>query len=153
MSDAGKAYFGRRYMLSASHRLHTEALTADENRAAYGKCNNPHGHGHNYVVEVLTGGVVDTDTGMVVNLAALDAVVQARVLDRFDHRNLNLDPIFAGLVPTTENLCRVVYDLLANAMPAGELESVRIEETENNFFEYFGTMEKESARATAGWKG
>jgi 6-pyruvoyltetrahydropterin/6-carboxytetrahydropterin synthase len=153
MSQAAKAYFGRRYMLSASHRLHTEALTAEENRAAYGKCNHPHGHGHNYVVEVVLGGEVDADTGMVVNLAALDAVVQAKVLDRFDHRNLNLDPIFAGLVPTTENLCHAVYDLLETAMPAGMLEYVRIEETENNFFEYFGAPDNESARAIAGREG
>ena len=153
MSDAGKAYFGRRYMLSASHRLHTEALTDEENRAAYGKCNNPHGHGHNYVVEVVAGGAVNADAGMVVNMEALDAVVKARVLDRFDHRNLSLDPMFADEVPTTENLCRAVYDLLENAMPAGELEYVRIEETENNFFEYFGAPDNESARSIAGRKG
>ncbi len=67
-----KAYFGRRYMLSASHRLHTPALTAEQNRAAYGKCNNAHGHGHNYFVEVLVGGAVDAETGMVVDLVALD---------------------------------------------------------------------------------
>ena len=66
------AYFGRRYSLSASHRLHSDALSAEENQAAYGKCNNPHGHGHNYVVEVLVGGAVDPETGMVLNLAALD---------------------------------------------------------------------------------
>ena len=71
-----KAYFGRRYVLSASHRLHTDALSAEENRATYGKCNNPHGHGHNYVVEVLAGGQVDPETGMVVNMAALDEVVR-----------------------------------------------------------------------------
>ena len=71
-----KAYFGRRYMLSASHRLHTEALSAEENRAAYGKCNNPYGHGHNYVVEVLAGGGVNPETGMVVDMAAL-AMVKA----------------------------------------------------------------------------
>jgi 6-pyruvoyltetrahydropterin/6-carboxytetrahydropterin synthase len=132
------AYFGRRYTLSASHRLHADALSEDENRAAYGKCNNPHGHGHNYFVEVLVGGPVDPATGMVINLAALDEVVRTRVTDRFDHTNLNLDPLFANSVPTTENLCRAVFELLKDAMPAGELESVRVEETENNFFEYRG---------------
>jgi 6-pyruvoyltetrahydropterin/6-carboxytetrahydropterin synthase len=132
------AYFGRRYMLSASHRLHADSLTADENRAAYGKCNNPHGHGHNYVVEVLVGGPVDPETGMVINLAALDEVVQKRVTDRFDHTNLNFDPLFANCVPTTENLCKTVFALLKDSMPAGKLEHVRVEETENNFFEYFG---------------
>ncbi|HEV2486669.1 MAG TPA: 6-carboxytetrahydropterin synthase [Terracidiphilus sp.] len=133
-----KAYFGRRYMLSASHRLHSDALTAEQNQAAYGKCNNPHGHGHNYVVEVLVGGPVDQETGMVVNLAVLDEVVRNSVADRFDHTNLNLDPLFANCVPTTENLCRAVLVLLKDALPAGELEYVRVEETENNFFQCYG---------------
>ncbi len=132
-----RAYFGRRYMLSASHRLDSEALSAEENRAAYGKCNNPHGHGHNYVVEVLVGGAVDAETGMVVNMAAMDEAVGSRVLERFDHANLNLDPLFAHRVPTTENLCRAIFGLLRDALPAGELECVRVEETENNFFECF----------------
>ena len=106
------AYFGRRYALSASHRLHSDALSADENQAAYGKCNNPYGHGHNYVVEVLVGGAVDQETGMVINLADLDGSVRRRVMDRFDHTNLNLDPLFVNRVPTTENLCRAVFELL-----------------------------------------
>lgn len=133
-----KAHFGRRYLLSASHRLNADALSAEENRAAYGKCNNPYGHGHNYTVEVLVGGAVEAETGMVVNMAAMDELVQKRVIDRFDHTNLNLDPLFVKSVPTTENLCRTVFDLLKDALPAGELERVRVEETENNFFEYAG---------------
>jgi len=133
-----KAYFGRRYMLSASHRLHTESLSADENRTTYGKCNNPHGHGHNYVVEVLVGGEVEPETGMVVNMATLDETVQQTVLKRFDHTNLNFDPLFVNQVPTTENLTKVVFDVLKEALPAGELEYVRVEETENNFFQYQG---------------
>jgi len=133
-----KAYFGRRYMISASHRLHTDALSAEENQATYGKCNNPHGHGHNYVVEVVVAGSVDPVTGMVVNMAALDEVVGARVVERFDHANLNLDPLFVNRVPTTENLCRAVFALLKDALPAGELDRVRVEETENNFFECDG---------------
>lgn len=132
------AYFGRRYMLSASHRLHAEPLTDAENRAAYGKCNNPHGHGHNYVIEVLVGGGVDPETGMVINLATLDEVVQTSVLERFDHTNLNLDPMFVNQVPTTENLTRAVFGVLKDALPAGKLEYVRVEETENNFFQYQG---------------
>ena len=130
-----KAYFGRRYLLSASHRLHTAAFTAEQNRAVYGKCNNEHGHGHNYVVEVLVGGAVDAETGMVVDLVKLDEKVRARVLDRFDHANLNLDPLFADSVPTTENFCKAIFALLHDALPAGELEHVRVEETENNYFE------------------
>lgn len=123
-------------MLSASHRLHTGRLSAEANRAAYGKCNNPYGHGHNYVIEVVVHGAVDPVTGMVMNLVDVDRAVRARVLERFDHANLNLDPVFAERVPTTENLCRVVYDELVGALPAGMLERVRVEETENNFFEY-----------------
>jgi 6-pyruvoyltetrahydropterin/6-carboxytetrahydropterin synthase len=130
-----RACFGRRYTISASHRLHTDALTAEENRATYGKCNNPHGHGHNYVVEVVVAGAVNPETGMVVNMVALDEVVRGRVIERFDHANLNLDPLFVNRVPTTENLSRAVYVLLKDALPAGELERVRVEETENNFFE------------------
>jgi 6-pyruvoyltetrahydropterin/6-carboxytetrahydropterin synthase len=133
-----KTYFGRRYTLSASHRLHTDALSAEANREAYGKCNNPHGHGHNYVIEVVAGGNVDADTGMVVNMAALDDVVRTRILERFDHANLNLDPMFVNQVPTTENLCRAVFGVLKDALPTGKLEYVRVEETENNFFEYRG---------------
>lgn len=133
-----RAYFGRRYLLSASHRLHTEGLSAEENRAAYGKCNNPYGHGHNYTIEVLVGGPVGAETGMVVNLADLDEVVRKRVMERFDHTNLNFDPLFANRVPTTENLCRTVFGILKDALPAGRLEYVRVEETENNFFECYG---------------
>lgn len=132
-----RAYFGRRYMLSASHRLHSEALSAEENRAAFGKCNNPYGHGHNYVVEVLVGGTVNPDTGMVVDMVALDKAVAANVIQRFDHANLNLDAAFIDRVPTTENLCKVVFDLLKGALSEGNLEYVRVEETENNSFQCF----------------
>jgi 6-pyruvoyltetrahydropterin/6-carboxytetrahydropterin synthase len=133
-----KACFGRRYMLSASHRLNADSLSADENRATYGKCNNPYGHGHNYVVEVLADGQVDAETGMVVDMVSLDAVVQSRVLSRFDHTNLNLDPLFVNRVPTTENLCRAIYELLDGSIEPAKLVQVRVEETENNFFEYSG---------------
>lgn len=132
------AFFGRRYTLSASHRLHAPSLDGEQNRAAYGKCNNPHGHGHNYTVEVLVAGPVDPETGMVINLARLDEAVQATVLDRFDHANLNLDPMFANRVPTTENLSKALFQLLQEAVAPAELAHVRIEETENNFFEYRG---------------
>jgi 6-pyruvoyltetrahydropterin/6-carboxytetrahydropterin synthase len=84
---------------------------------------------------VVVTGAVNPETGMVVNMAALDEVVRSRVINRFDHANLNLDPLFVNRVPTTENLCREVFALLKDALPAGELELVRVEETENNFFE------------------
>jgi 6-pyruvoyltetrahydropterin/6-carboxytetrahydropterin synthase len=132
------AYFGRRYSMSSSHRLHSQELSDEQNRAAYGKCNNPHGHGHNYVIEVLAGGAVDPETGMVVNLAVMDEVVRTRVLDRFDHANLNFDAMFTHDVPTTENLCKAVYKLLEGSLEPAQLVHVRVEETENNFFEYFG---------------
>jgi 6-pyruvoyltetrahydropterin/6-carboxytetrahydropterin synthase len=136
--SVAKGYFGRRYALSASHRLHADALSAEENAAAYGKCNNPHGHGHNYVVEVMVGGQVDAETGMVVNLADLDEAFAAQVMERFDHQSLNCDPAFEKQVPTTENFCRLVFGLMKDALPEGELEHVRVEETENNFFECYG---------------
>jgi len=105
---------------------------------AYGKCNNPNGHGHNYVIEVLVGGSVDPATGMVCNMMVLDNAVHERVMQRFDHTNLNLDPLFVNQVPTTENLCRAVYEVLIDAIQPAELARVRVEETENNFFEYSG---------------
>lgn len=137
-ADPERAYFGRRYMLSAAHRLHSDSLSAEENQAAYGKCNNPHGHGHNYTIEVLVGGRVDPETGMVLNLADLDSVVQTNVVERFDHANLNFDPIFTNRVPTTENLSMAVFDLLRGQVSPATLVQVRVEETENNFFEYSG---------------
>ena len=125
--------------MSASHRLHSDAYSAEENREVFGKCNNPHGHGHNYRIEVTVGGAVDASTGMVINMATLDAVVGKEVLERLDHMNLNLDPMFVDRVSTTENLCIGIFDLLLGALKPAILEKVRIEETENNFFEYSGS--------------
>jgi len=133
-----RAYFSRAYTISASHRLHTDLLSVEENKATYGKCNNPHGHGHNYRIEVTVGGEIDAATGMVINMATLDAVVQEQVVGRFDHMNLNLDPLFAQRVSTTENLCIAIFNLLQPALKPAILKKVRIEETENNFFEYAG---------------
>src|SRR5450755_1867945 len=82
-----KAHLTRRYMFSASHRLHSDQMSEEENRATYGKCNNPYGHGHNYMVEVTVSGAVDDHTGMVCNLADLDSFVRAEILERYDHRN------------------------------------------------------------------
>jgi 6-pyruvoyltetrahydropterin/6-carboxytetrahydropterin synthase len=134
-----KAYFSRAYTISASHRLHSDSLSSEENQAAFGKCNNPHGHGHNYRIEVTVGGEVDPATGMVINMATLDEVVGKFVLARFDHMNLNLDPLFAERVSTTENFCIAIFSLLFAALKPAILEKVRIEETENNFFEYSGS--------------
>src|SRR5437588_12674318 len=107
-----KAYLTRRYLFSASHRLHNPELSDAENRATYGKCNNPHGHGHNYALEVTVAGQVDPSTGMVCNLADLDAFIDKNILERFGHENLNTLPEFNGAVPTTENLCIEIYSIL-----------------------------------------
>jgi 6-pyruvoyltetrahydropterin/6-carboxytetrahydropterin synthase len=136
-----RAYLSRRYVLSASHRLFSKQYSDEKNRAVYGKCSNPHGHGHNYVVEVTVGGQVDPVTGMVCNLADLDACVQKTVMDRFDHTNLNFDERFLHEVPTTENLCIAIHNLLAEHFVHADLERVRVEETRNNFFEYAGKGE------------
>lgn len=133
-----KAHFTRRYRLSASHRLHCDGFSDERNVEVYGKCNNPHGHGHNYLIDVTVSGPVDGDTGMVMNMVDLDALVSREVVERFDRTNLNHDPLFEEEVPTSENLCRVVFDLLNGKTGNTRLERVRIEETSNNFFEYAG---------------
>ncbi len=115
-------------------------MSADENRATYGKCNNPHGHGHNYVLEVTVSGQVD-ENGMVCNLVDLDNCVQREVVTRFDVENLNLRPEFANAVPTTENLCTVIFDILKREFRLAHLERVRLEETMMNAFEYEGKEE------------
>jgi 6-pyruvoyltetrahydropterin/6-carboxytetrahydropterin synthase len=125
----------RRYRFAASHRLHTTALTDDENRRLYGKCNNPHGHGHDYVLDVTVEGAVD-QAGQVVHRGTLDQLVQAKVLSQLDHKNLNLDrPEFRNDVPTTENLAMLVRDLLEQEWSLiPKLRTVRISETDRNTF-------------------
>jgi 6-pyruvoyltetrahydropterin/6-carboxytetrahydropterin synthase len=138
MKDGLKIELGRRYRFSASHRLHSAKLSNEENRRVYGKCNNPHGHGHNYVVEVSVSGIVDPATGMIANLADLDGFVEREVIEAFDHKSLNEDvAAFRENVPTTENVCKEIYQRLKH-FPKAELERVRVEETGNNTFEYAG---------------
>jgi 6-pyruvoyltetrahydropterin/6-carboxytetrahydropterin synthase len=132
-----KAHLHRRYRFSASHRLHSDQMSEEENRATYGKCNNPHGHGHNYVLEVTVSGQVD-ENGMVCNLVDLDECVQREVVTRFDLENLNMREEFVKAVPTTENLCTVIYDILKREFTQAHLEKVRLEETMMNSFEYCG---------------
>jgi len=133
-----KAYLTRRYRFSASHRLHNDAMTAEENSATYGKCNNPHGHGHNYVLEVTVSGQVDPSTGMVCNLADLDGFVEQEIVERYGHINLNTLDEFQKLVPTTENLCLEIFDRLQKGFRPAKVEKIRIEETMMNSFEYAG---------------
>ena len=133
-----KAYLHRRYRFSASHRLHSDAMSDAENSATYGKCNNPFGHGHNYTLEVTVSGPVEPETGMVCNLVDLDSFVEREVLEIFDHQNLNMLPHFSQLVPTTENLSTAIYDILQRGFSKAHLEKVRLEETMMNSFEYAG---------------
>jgi 6-pyruvoyltetrahydropterin/6-carboxytetrahydropterin synthase len=125
-------------MFSASHRLHSDEFSEGANRTLYGKCNNPHGHGHNYTIEVSVSGQVDPKTGMVCNLVDIDKFVQENILERYDHQNLNLLPEFESVVPTTENLCVEIYEILKREFRQAHLERVKIEETMMNSFEYSG---------------
>lgn len=136
-----KAYLTRRYRFAASHRLHCDAMSAQENQAVYGKCNNAYGHGHNYTLEVTVGGAVDPITGMVCNLADLDAFVYENILERFGHENLNYLAEFAEVVPTTENLCIALYKIMEEGFRHGRIERIRMEETMLNSFEYAGGRE------------
>ena len=131
------AHLSRRYHFAASHRLHIDALSPERNREIFGKCNNPFGHGHNYVVQVTFSGPVNTSTGMVTNLADLDSFAQSEMLDHFDHANLNTLEYFRDLVPSTENLCLELWRIFAE-YPHAKLERIRVEGTGNNAFDYFG---------------
>jgi 6-pyruvoyltetrahydropterin/6-carboxytetrahydropterin synthase len=135
-----KAHLSRRYHLSASHRLNSEAYDTERNRAVFGKCNNPHGHGHNYTVQITVSGQVDPVTGMVCNLAELDAFAQVNLLERFDHTNLNTLDCFRESVSTTENLSIEIYRIF-QGFTAAHLERVHVEETSNNSFDYAGNTD------------
>jgi 6-pyruvoyltetrahydropterin/6-carboxytetrahydropterin synthase len=136
-----KAHLTRRYRFSAAHRLHSEEMSAQENRATYGKCNNPFGHGHNYALEVTVSGQVDPSTGMVCNLVDLDGLVEREVLSRYDLSNLNALQEFAQVVPTTENLATQIFEILQRGFAQAHLDRVRLEETMMNSFEYAGGSE------------
>ncbi len=133
-----KIHLTRSYSFAASHRLHSPRLGEEENWRTYGKCNNPYGHGHNYVVEVTVSGPVEASTGMVADLGELDRYVEREVLETFDHKYLNEEvAAFRDRVPTTENICIEIYNRL-QAFPGARLERVRLEETSLNSFEYAG---------------
>ena len=137
-------YLTRKAEFSASHYYNNPDFTPEENQRIFGKCNNPHGHGHNYAVEVTVAGQVEASTGMVCNLADLDAFVTENILERFDHENLNTLADFKGVVPTTENLCVKIYQILQSGFHHAPVEKVRIEETMLNSFEYTGGRESRS---------
>lgn len=136
-----QATITRRYRFCAAHRLHTDQLSAEENWATFGKCNNPNGHGHNYVVFVSVKGDIDPVTHQVLDVSGLDAVVERIVVQRFDHQDLNLDPEFTTQTTTGENLVLLIWDLLVDKLPAGRLVKVGVIETRDNYFEYSGSVE------------
>lgn len=132
----------RRYRFSASHRLHSQELNVDENNRVFGKCNNPFGHGHDYILEVGAAGPVNPQTGVILPIQKLDRMIEEQVLQIFAHRNINLDvPQFATLIPTTENVALVITDLLEQnwtrylGASRARLVRVHVQETERNGFE------------------
>jgi 6-pyruvoyltetrahydropterin/6-carboxytetrahydropterin synthase len=136
-----KAYLTRRYRFSASHRLHSPCFSDAQNREIFGKCNNPHGHGHNYKLEVTVSGEPNPETGMICNLADLDAFTEHQVMARFALSNLNELEVFRDKVPTTENLSRALFHLYRDRFQLATIEKVRVEETMMNSFEYAGGRE------------
>lgn len=132
-------YVTRRETFAASHKLHQENLSDEENSRIYGKCNNKFGHGHNYVLEVVVAGEIDPATGYTLDLKILKTIVRENVVDKLDHHHLNYDVDFMkGIIPTTENLAVAIWKELIDKIPAGKLYSVKIYETENNYVEYKG---------------
>ncbi|MBI3125469.1 MAG: 6-carboxytetrahydropterin synthase [Ignavibacteriales bacterium] len=132
-------YVTRREIFSASHRLFNPNLSEEENNSLFGKCNNPNGHGHNYTLEVTICGEVNPKTGYLIDLKLLKQIIIDNVINKVDHKNLNLDVDFlAGKIPTAENIAIAVWDELENKIPNGKLYSIRLLETENNYIEYKG---------------
>jgi 6-pyruvoyltetrahydropterin/6-carboxytetrahydropterin synthase len=129
----------RRLSFNAAHRVHNPALSDGENLALFGKCNNPNWHGHNYTLEVSVTGAIDPRTGYVIDLSALDAIVERDLVSHLDHKNLNLDvPFMAGINPTTENLVVACWNVLVARIAPGRLTRLRLWETEKNYVEYEG---------------
>jgi 6-pyruvoyltetrahydropterin/6-carboxytetrahydropterin synthase len=139
-SPAKTVYLTRCYDFSASHRLFNPAFADEDNWRIFGKCNNPNGHGHNYDLEIILAGEPDEKTGMLVDIVALDAIVQREILDEVDHKHLNEDvPMFSGINPTAENIAVVFWQRLADKIPApGKLHRIRLYESKRNYVEYSG---------------
>ncbi|XP_069050591.1 6-pyruvoyl tetrahydrobiopterin synthase [Lepisosteus oculatus] len=133
------AYITRVESFSACHRLHSNSLSAEENKRIFGKCNNPNGHGHNYKVEITVRGKIDPETGMVMNLTDLKHYIEEAVMKPLDHKNLDKDvPYFANAVSTTENLAVFIWDSLVKLLPQNALYEVKIHETDKNIVVYRG---------------
>ena len=132
-------YVIRKAHFNAAHRLHNPSKSDAWNQAMYGKCNNPNWHGHNYTLEVTVAGAPDPETGFVVDLSELKRLIEERVIDKLDHKNLNIDVDFLdGIIPSTENLAIAIWNQLHDAIPSGRLHCVRLQETERNIAEYRG---------------
>ncbi len=132
-------YLTRKLEFCASHYYHNPALSQEENRRIFGKCNNPNGHGHNYTLEVTVKGEPDPVTGMVLDLKELKAVLEREVMQVFDHKFINREvPGFETKIPTTENLALVIWGLLEPKIPQGRLHRVRLYETPDLFVDYYG---------------
>ena len=129
----------RRLRFNAAHRVHNPSLSDEENRDLFGKCNNPNWHGHNYVLEVSVRGPIDERSGYVIDLGRLKSIVQREVIDRVDHRNMNVDVDFMrGINPTAENIIVACWRALVPVVAPGRLARLRLWETENNHVEYEG---------------
>jgi 6-pyruvoyltetrahydropterin/6-carboxytetrahydropterin synthase len=129
----------RRLTFNAAHRVHNPELSEDENRALFGKCNNPHWHGHNYVLEVSVEGEIDPRTGYVIDLSEVKRAAQEAIVDRVDHRNLNVEVDFMRSInPTTENLVVAIWKVLEPRLRPRRLTRLRLQETENHWVEYSG---------------
>ena len=132
-------YVTRRVDFCASHRLFNPKFTEEENKATYGNCSNPNGHGHNYVLDVTIRGPIDPETGMVIELSTLKKLIKSEVADHLDHKNLNMDVDFLeGVNPTVENLAVVIWNRLKSKIPNGTLHEIKLFETERNFAVYRG---------------
>ena len=136
---AKKVYLTRRETFAAAHRLFKPELSDKENFELFGKCSNPNWHGHNYTLEVTVVGEVDSSTGFVLDIKKLKEIILENVISKVDHKNLNLDTDFMkGIIPTSENITVAIWNQLADKVPSGKLYSVKLYETENNYFEYKG---------------
>ena len=129
----------RRVNFNAAHRLYRKDWSDEKNDAIFGKCNNPNFHGHNYVMEVWIEGDIDPETGYVIDLKILKDIIKEEIVERFDHRNLNLDcSEFENLIPTAENIILVIWNLLRSRLDEKFKLKLKLWETENNIFEYEG---------------
>lgn len=129
----------RRVNFNAAHRLFRKDWSDEKNDSIFGKCNNPNFHGHNYILEVWIDGEIDPETGYVIDLKILKKIINTEIVERFDHRNLNLDcPEFETLIPTAENIISVCWNLLRSSIDDRFDLRLKLWETENNIFEYDG---------------